>query len=65
MICVAWIEREGVRVVGEHWCRAKYKKTTNYQDSVKIACGNTVTLPAGLSDEEEPDCPECLALEVK
>jgi hypothetical protein len=58
-ILVAWVEREGTEI---KWCKARYKETTRYQDSVPTACGHVITLPAGLAypDTEDISCPDCL-----
>ena len=44
------------------WCKAQYKETTRYQDSIPTACGYVITLPVGLAhpDNQDVTCPDCL-----
>lgn len=55
-ICVAWNDLVSGETI---WCRARYKRTTRYQDHVPTACGGVVTLPVGLSLDRNPTCPDC------
>jgi len=44
------------------WCRAAYKKTLSYQDSVKTACGQYVILPCGIAAGEKVTCEDCIGV---
>ena len=56
-VSVAWMRRPGMERV---WCRAAYKKTESYQDSVKTACGQYVILPCGIAAGEKVTCEDCI-----
>ena len=43
------------------WCRAKYKRTERYQDSIAVACGGFVILPWGIELGRAVTCPDCLS----
>jgi len=62
-VCAMWFPREGDSLLGydtdnRRWC-ATYKRTTQYQDSIKTLCGHIILFTGGI-ERRQPTCKECL-----
>lgn len=47
-------------VQGTRWCLSSNKKTLQYRDIVRTACGWFIIFPLDFSYDKKTTCPDCL-----